>query len=69
MAGGETMQTFINDALTVLIVCLIIAAVTIGLVVLRPWKRRHRHRRRHSRRPKIDLLRAEAAEPAPKTDA
>ena len=63
------MQPIINDALAVIIVCLLIAVAAIALIILRPWKRRHRHRRGHSRRPKIDLFKADAGEPAPKGDA
>ena len=63
------MQTIINDALTVIIVCLAIAGFASALVFFRPWKRRHRHRKRHSHRPKIDLFAGEPAEPASKIDA
>jgi hypothetical protein len=62
------MQAIINDALTVLIVCLVIGVAAIALVVLRPWKRRRRHRRGQSHRPKIDLCRPEP-EKVPRSDA
>jgi hypothetical protein len=63
------MQGIINDGLAIIIACLVIAVIASALIVYRPWNRRHRHRRRHSRRPKIDLFRAEAAEPTSKIDA
>ncbi|HYW16699.1 MAG TPA: hypothetical protein VE891_11190 [Allosphingosinicella sp.] len=63
------MQSIINDAVTVIVVCLAIAVVVSALVVFRPWKRRQRQRRRHSRRPKIDLLGSKAPEPTSKVDA
>lgn len=63
------MQAMIDDALAIVITCLVIAAVAAALIVFRPWRRRHRHRKRHSHRPKIDLFAAEPAKPTAKTDA
>jgi hypothetical protein len=63
------MQALIDDGLAIIVACLVIAAVAVALIVFRPWKRRLRHRRRHARRPKIDLFKQEQAEPTPKTDA
>lgn len=63
------MQATINDGLAIIIACLVIAVIASALIVFRPWKRRQRHRKRHSQRPKIDLFKAEPAEPAPKNDA
>jgi hypothetical protein len=61
------MQAFIDDGLAIVIACLAIAAVASALIVFRPWK--HRHRRRHARRPKIDLFKDEHGGAAPKIDA
>lgn len=63
------MQPIINDALAVIIVCLVITVAAIALVVLRPWKRRRHHRRGHGHRPKIDLCRSEPTEPIQTRDA
>ncbi len=63
------MQDMINDGLTILIVCLVIAVVATALIVLRPWKRRQRQRKRHSHRPRIDLFKDDPSEPVAKTDA
>jgi hypothetical protein len=66
------MQGTINDGLSIIIACVVIAGAASALIAYRPWKRRHRHRKRHSHRPKIDLFKAEpgaAAEPATKPDA
>lgn len=64
------MQDFIDDGLAIIAACLIIAAFASALIVFRPWKRRHRHRRRHSSRTKIDLFGAGAGKDLPTgTDA
>ena len=63
------MQALIDDGLAIIIVCLAIAILASALIVLRPWKRRHRHRKRHARRPKIDLFKDEPGGPAADVDA
>ncbi|HEX8514452.1 MAG TPA: hypothetical protein VF688_15260 [Allosphingosinicella sp.] len=63
------MQGTIGDALIVIAACLLVAAVAIAVVVFRPSTRRHRHRKRHSRRPKIDLFTDKAESPTPIVDA
>lgn len=61
------MQAIIDDGLAIVFACLVIAGLASALIIFRPWKRRQRHRRRHSHRPKIDLFVGEPAEPAQKT--
>ncbi|HEY0129795.1 MAG TPA: hypothetical protein VGB57_00205 [Allosphingosinicella sp.] len=63
------MQDMIDDGLAIILACLLIAGLASALIVVRPWRRRLRHRRRHSHRTKIDLFAVEAGEPAAKTDA
>lgn len=64
------MQDFIDDGLAIIAACLIIAGFASAMIVLRPWKRRHRHRKRHSSRKKIDLFAAgEAGDRPAGTDA
>lgn len=63
------MRDFMADALAILVACLVIAAFASALILLRPAARRRRRHRRHTRRPKIDLFKAEPAEPAPSADA
>ncbi len=63
------MQDMIDDGLAIIIVCLFIAGLASALIAFRPWKRRLRHRKRHSHRKKIDLFASEAAEPTRKNDA
>jgi uncharacterized iron-regulated membrane protein len=63
------MQGIIIDGIAIAIACLAIAVAAIGLIVYRPWKRRHRHRRRHSNRPRIDLFEGHAAESVSDRDA
>lgn len=63
------MQDILDDGLAVIFACLLIAAVASALIVYRPWKRRQRHRRRHSRRPKIDLFEPSHGEPGSGKDA
>ena len=63
------MQALIDDGLAIIAACLFITALAAGLIVFRPWRRRHRHRKRHSHRPKIDLFAGEPAAPTARTDA
>ena len=64
------MRDVWTEAVAILIVSLVIAAVAVGFILLRPSARRRRRHRRHSRRPKIDLFRQEtAAESTPETNA
>lgn len=56
-----------TEAVAILIASLCIVAVAIGVIVFRPAARRRRRHRKHTHRPKIDLLRPE--EPKPDTDA
>lgn len=63
------MEDLINDGLTIVIACVAIALLASALIVLRPWKRRQRHRKRHSHRPRIDLFRDGDSDPAAKSDA
>lgn len=63
------MQDIIDQGLAIIVACLLVAVAASALIVYRPWKRRHRHRRRHSRRPKIDLFEAARSEAAPDRDA
>lgn len=62
------MQDTLADALAILIACLVIAGAASALILLRPAARRRRRHKRHSRRPKIDLFKAEA-KAAPEPDA
>ncbi len=63
------MQDVINDGLAIVIVCVVIALFASALIILRPWKRRQRHRKRHSHRPRIDLFKGDSPDPAAKPDA
>lgn len=63
------MQDIVDDGLAILVACLMVAAIASALIVYRPWKRRQRHRRRHSRQPKIDLFDGKPGGPAPTKDA
>ncbi|MEO7827913.1 MAG: hypothetical protein ABIR60_12295 [Allosphingosinicella sp.] len=63
------MHDTLADALAILVACLAIAGAASALILLRPAARRRRRHKRHSRRPKIDLFKAEAAGPEPGTDA
>jgi hypothetical protein len=58
-----------TEAVAILIVSLIIAAFAVAFILLRPAARRRRRHKRHSHRPKIDLLRHEPAESAIGKDA
>ena len=63
------MRDFMADALSILAACLVIAAIASAIILFRPAARRRRRHRRHTRRPKINLFKAEPTEPAPKADA
>lgn len=59
-----------TELVAILIVSLLIAAVTVAVILFRPSARRRRRHRRHSRRPKIDLFKQEAAtDPSPEANA
>lgn len=59
----------IFDALAIIVACLVVAMLTTAVILYRPARRRHRHRKRHSHRPKIDLFATKAADSTPGTDA
>jgi hypothetical protein len=63
------MQDIMSDVLVILGTCLIIAAAASFIILFHTSARRRRRHKRHSRQPKIDLFKAEAAEPASKGDA
>jgi len=63
------MQDIWTETLTILVTCLLIAVAAVALILFRPAARRRRRHKRHSRRPKIDLFKAEASEPTPNVDA
>lgn len=63
------MESTVIDALMVAGACLLIGIVAVAIVIFRPDRRRHRRRKRHSRRPKIDLFTDRAADSAPSSDA
>jgi hypothetical protein len=56
------------DALEILLISVLIAAIAITLVMLRPAARRRRRRRRHSARPRIDLFRGSRGDADGKAD-
>lgn len=65
------MQDVMTETLTILITCLVIAALASLLVILRPSARRRRRHKRRSARSRIDLFEPAhadtAAEPLHKT--
>jgi hypothetical protein len=63
------MQATIIDALTVVAACLVVVVLALVFIVFRPAKRRHRRRKGHSHRPKIDLFTDKPAGSAPGRDA
>ncbi|HEX8125086.1 MAG TPA: hypothetical protein VF548_05835 [Allosphingosinicella sp.] len=63
------MQGIIIDSIAIIVTCLLVAGAAVAMIVFRPWKRRRRHRRRHSHQPRIDLFEAQPAEPSAKLDA
>ena len=63
------MQGIIVDTIAIVVAGLLVAGGAAALIMFKPWKRRHRHRRRHSSRPKIDLFETQPAEPVAKPDA
>ena len=63
------MQGIIDDVIAIIIGCLLVAGAATAMIMFRPWKRRRRHRRRHSHQPRIDLFETQPAEPAAKSDA
>lgn len=63
------MQGTIGDTLVVIIACLAVAIVASAVIHFRPARRRHRHRKRHSQRPKIDLFAEKTTDPTPTADA
>lgn len=50
------MQDIMTEALTILITCLVIAALASLLVIFRPSARRRRRHKRRSPRSRIDLF-------------
>lgn len=62
------MQDMIIGALAIIGTCLVIALATVAIYVFRPGARRRRRKRRHSRRPRIDLF-AQAPERPAEPDA
>lgn len=51
------MQDVIIEAFQIIGACLLVALVAIAVIVFRPAaRRRRRHRKRHSQRPRIDLF-------------
>jgi hypothetical protein len=58
-----------TDAVAILIASLVIVALTLTLIFFRPAARRQRRHRKRSRRPKIDLFKAEPGESALGGDA
>jgi hypothetical protein len=63
------MRDIMGDVTVILFACLVITAAASFIIIFRPAARRRRRHKRHSRRPKIDLFKAEAAEPGTKSDA
>ncbi len=63
------MQDIMGDVLVILGTCLVIAAAASFIILFRPAARRRRRHKRHSRQPKIDLFRAQSAQPDAKGDA
>ena len=62
------MTDFAIGLLAILVTSLIIAAAAVGLIVLRPGRRRRQRQRRHVHL-KIDLCGPESVEPAEKKSA
>jgi Flp pilus assembly protein TadB len=63
------MQDIWVEAVAILIVSLLIASFAVALILLRPAARRRRRHKKHSRRPKIDLMIHEPDESAAGSDA
>lgn len=63
------MEDIWTETVAILLTSLGIAAVAILVLLFRPASRRRRRHKKHSHRPKIDLLRHEPPEPADKVDA
>jgi hypothetical protein len=63
------MEDIWTETVAILLTSLAIAAVAILVLLFRPSSRRRRRHKRHSHRPKIDLLRHETTAPTPEADA
>lgn len=63
------MQDIWTETLAILLTCLGIAAVAILVLLFRPAARRRRRHKRHSRQPKIDIIRHDPPGPATEVDA
>lgn len=63
------MQDVWMDAVVILGACFVVVAVALAVILFRPVARRRRRHRRHTRRPKIDLLRHEPGDSALSGDA
>ncbi|HYJ83609.1 MAG TPA: hypothetical protein VEW26_12310 [Allosphingosinicella sp.] len=63
------MQDILTDTLAIVVACLVITALAGLLVLFRPVARRRRRQRRHSHRPRIDLLKPAPPETTVRPDA
>ncbi|HYI40537.1 MAG TPA: hypothetical protein VE053_09490 [Allosphingosinicella sp.] len=63
------MEDIWTETVAILFTSLGIAGLASLLILFRPAARRRRRHKRHSRRPKIDLMRHEPSGPATEADA
>lgn len=63
------MVSMMIEAAQILAASLVVTGIAVGLLFLRPSKRRQRRRRRHSARPRIDLFKPVKTEAPEEKDA
>lgn len=63
------MRDIWTETVAILVASLVICAFASAIILFRPAARRRRRHKRHTRQPRIDLLKHEPAESAAPTDA